>query len=139
EALPDEHYRVTIGSLQIRPRDLARLGIALCGDVTVDGVRVLSEEAVLAMRQEHSEETDGITSDSPYTFFCIRQDTLFEGKRVYGHQGTDEGIVCNLYVEPESELVICVMTNGCKTTREDGIMRITRRLAEIAAEEYMVE
>jgi len=139
EALPDEHYRVTIGSLQIRPRDLARLGIALCGDGTVDGVRVLSEEAVQAMRQEHSLETDGITAESPYTFFCIRQDTLFEGKRVYGHQGTDEGIVCNLYVEPESELVICVMTNGCKTTREDGIMRITRRLAEIAADEYMVE
>ena len=137
EATPDTHYRVTIGSLLIRPRDLARLGIALCGDGTVDGVRVLSEQAVTAMRQEHSLETDGITPDSPYTFFTIRQDTLFDGLRVYGHQGTDEGIVCNLYVEPENELVIAVMTNGCKSNRDDGIMRITRRLAAIAEDVYI--
>lgn len=137
EAMSDQHYRTAIGSLLIRPRDLARLGIVLCGDGTVDGVRVLSEEAVMAMRQEHSLETDGITPDSPYTFFTIRQDTLFEGLRVYGHQGTDEGIVCNLYVEPENELVIAVMTNGCKTNRDDGIMRITRRLAAIAEDAYI--
>ena len=137
EASPDTHYRTTIGSLLIRPRDLAKLGIAICGDGTVDGVRVLSEEAVAAMRKEHSLETDGITTESPYTFFTIRQDTLFEGLRVYGHQGTDEGIVCNLYVEPENELVIVVMTNGCQTRRDDGIMRITRRLAAIAEEAYI--
>ena len=116
-ATPDTHYRVTVGSLLIRPRDLLKLGIALGGDGTVEGQRVLSEEAVAAMRMEHSRETDGITAESPYTFFTIRQDTLFEGRRVYGHQGTDEGIVCNLYVEPETETVIVAMTNGCKTNR----------------------
>lgn len=137
QADPDSHYRTTVGSLLIRPRDLAKLGVALCGDGTVDGVRVLSEEAIAAMRQEQSPETTGITSDSPYSFFCIRQDTLFEGRRVYGHQGTDEGIVCNLYVEPESQLVIVMMTNGCSTRREDGIMRITRRLAAIAEEAWL--
>ena len=137
EPMPDKHYRVTVGSLQIRPRDLARLGIVLAGDGTLDGQRVLSEEAVAAMRQPQSLETTGITSDSPYTFFTIRQDTLFEGRTVYGHQGTDEGIVCNLYVEPETETVIVVMCNGCKTNRDDGIMRITRRLAAIAEEEFL--
>lgn len=137
EANPDIHYRTTIGSLQIRPRDLAKLGIAICGDGTVDGVRVLSEEAIAMMRAEHSEDTDGVTSKSPYSFFTIRQDTLFEGRRVYGHQGTDEGVVCNLYVEPESELVLVVMTNGCNSGREDGIMRICRRLAGIAEEAYL--
>ena len=137
EALPDEHYRTTVGSLLIRPRDLMKLGIAICGDGTVDGVRVLSEKAIEMMRQEQSLETTGITADSPYTFFTIRQDTLFEGKRVYGHQGTDEGVVCNLYVEPESGLAIVVMSNGCDTKRVDGIMRMTRRLAALAQEEYM--
>ena len=139
EALPDTHYRVTVGSLLIRPRDLMKLGIALCGDGTVDGVRVLSEEAIAMMRSEHSLDTDGITAESPYTFFTIRQDTLFEGRRVYGHQGTDEGVVCNLYVEPESELVLVVMSNGCKSSRDNGIMRICRRLAEIAGETYLTE
>lgn len=137
EANPDLHYRTTIGSLHIRPRDLAKLGIALCGDGTVDGERVLSENAIAMMRAEHSPETDGITKDSPYSFFCIRQDTLLDGRRVYGHQGTDEGIVCNLYVEPESELVLVVMTNGCRSGREDGIMRICRKLAAIAEEAYI--
>lgn len=55
------------------------------------------------------------------------------------YQGTDEGIVCNLYVEPVSQTVFCVMTNGCKTTREDGIMRITRRLCAAAAEVFLPE
>ena len=137
EADPDTHYRTTIGSLQIRPRDLARLGIALCTDGTVDGVRVLSEEALAMMRAEHSEETDGITSDSPYSFFTIRQDTLLEGRRVYGHQGTDEGVVCNLYVEPESGLTIVVMCNGTRSKRVDGVMSITRSLAGIAEDEYL--
>ncbi len=137
EALPDQHYRTTVGSLLIRPRDLAKLGIAICGDGTVDGVRVLSENAIAMMREEQSADTTGITADSPYTFFTIRQDTLFEGRRVYGHQGTDEGVVCNLYVEPESEIVIVVMSNGCNTTRDNGIMRMTRRLAALAEQEFM--
>ena len=137
EASPDTHYRVTIGSLLIRPRDLLRLGIALAGDGTVEGVRVLSEEAVAMTRREHAPQTDGITADSPYSFFTIRQDTLLEGRRVYGHQGTDEGIVCNLYVEPESETVLVVMVNGCKSNRDNGIMRITRRLAAIAEEAFL--
>ena len=136
---PDHHYRTTIGSLQIRPRDLARLGIALCGDGTVDGVRVLSEEALAMMRAPHSEATDGITEDSPYSFFTIRQDTLFDGRTVYGHQGTDEGVVCNLYVEPKSGLTLAVMTNGCRSKRVDGIMSITRTLAGIAWEEFVRE
>lgn len=137
ESSPDTHYRTTIGSLLIRPRDLLRLGIALCGDGTVDGVRVLSEESISMMRQEQSMETTGVTEKSPYSFFTIRQDTLFEGRRVYGHQGTDEGIVCNLYVEPQSSLVIVVMTNGCQSVRDNGIMRITRRLAALAEEAYL--
>jgi len=139
EADPDHHYRTTIGSLQIRPRDLARLGIALCGDGTVDGVRVLSEEAIAMMRAPHGENTDGITEDSPYSFFTIRQDTLFDDRTVYGHQGTDEGVVCNLYTEPESGMTIVVMVNGCQSKRVDGIMSITRSLAGIAWDEFIAE
>lgn len=138
EPSPDTHYRVTVGSLYIRPHDLARLGIALCGDGTVDGVRVLNPESLTMMRQEQDLETTGITSNSPYTFFTIRQDTLFEGRRVYGHQGTDEGIVCNLYYEPQSQLVLVVMTNGCSTARDDGIMSLTRRLAAIVEKQYLI-
>ena len=139
EADPDHHYRTTIGSLQIRPRDLARLGIALCGDGTVDGVRVLSEEAIAMLRAPHGMETDGITEESPYSFFTIRQDTLFDGRTVYGHQGTDEGVVCNLYTEPESGLTIVVMSNGTRSKRVDGIMSITRSLAGIAWDEFVAE
>ena len=139
EPNPDSHYRMTVGSLYIRPRDLARLGIALCGDGTVDGVRVLSEESLAMMRQEQSPETTGITSKSPYSFFTIRQDSLIEGKTVYGHQGTSDGIVCNLYYEPESEMVFVVMTNGCSTLRDRGIMSLTRRLVGIAEEANLRE
>ena len=134
---PDTHYRLTVGSLFIRPRDLAKLGIALCGDGTVDGVRVLSEASIAMTRQEQSPETTGITAKSPYSFFVIRQDTLLKGRRVYGHQGTSEGIVCNRYVEPESGLTLVVMSNGCNAVRDDGIMSLTRRIAGIVEEAYL--
>ena len=137
EPNPDTHYRMVVGSLYIRPRDLARLGIALCTDGTVDGVRVLSEDSLAMMRQEQSEATTGITDKSPYSFFTIRQDTLLTDRRVYGHQGTSEGIVCNVYYEPESELTLVVITNGCNTVRDDGIMRLTRRLAGYAEEAWL--
>ena len=134
---PDTHYRMTVGSLFIRPRDLAKLGIALCGDGTVDGVRVLSETSVALTRQEQSLQTTGITEKSPYSFFVIRQDSLFAGRRVYGHQGTSEGIVCNLYVEPESGLTLVVMSNGCNAVRDHGIMSLTRRIAAIVENAYL--
>lgn len=132
ECLPDAHYRLTAGGLWIRPRDLARLGIALCGDGSVDGVRVIGEESIAMTREPNSEETTGITAESPYSCFCITRGNVIEGRTVYGHQGTDEGIVCNLYVEPESELVICVMINGCRARRVDGVMSVSRRLAQLA-------
>ena len=134
---PDTHYRMTVGSLFIRPRDLARLGIALCGDGTVGGVRVLSEASVAMTRQEQSLQTTGITAKSPYSFFVIRQDSLLAGRRVYGHQGTSEGIVCNLYVEPQSGLTMAVMSNGCNAVRDRGIMSLTRRLAGIVEEAFL--
>ena len=136
---PDLHYRITVGSLLIRPRDLARLGIVACGDGTLEGIRVLSEEAVQRMRQPQSLETTGITEKSPYSFFCIRQEDVLKGRMLYGHQGTNEGIVCNLYFEPESELVFCVMTNGCRSARDNGVIRLTRKLIEIATDEYLTE
>ena len=139
EANPDVHYRTTVGSLLIRPRDLARLGIAACGDGTVDGIRVLSEEAVQRMREPQSLETTGITPKSPYSFFCIRQEGVLPGRTVYGHQGTNEGIVCNLYFEPDSGMVFCVMTNGCRSARDNGVIRLTRKLIALAAEAYMEE
>ncbi len=137
KADPDHHYRVTVGSLLMRARDLCRLGIACCMDGWVDGIHVLSTQAVERMRMPQSPQTTGITEDSPYSFFCIRQETLLKDRLVYGHQGTNEGIVCNLYFEPQSQMVLCVMSNGCDSVREDGIMHLTRRLAEIAEERYL--
>ena len=80
---PDLHYRITVGSLLIRPRDLARLGIVACGDGTLDGIRVLSPEALMRMREPQSQETTGITEKSPYSFFCIRQPDVLKGRILF--------------------------------------------------------
>ena len=135
---PDRHYRVTVGSLLIRPRDLVRLGIAACGDGSVDGIPVLSQASLLRMRNGEGNEAASITEKTPYSFFCIRQEGVLKNKTVYGHQGTNEGIVCNLYFDPVDEVVICVMTNGCRSARDNGVIRLTRKLAEIA-EDRIIE
>ena len=139
EPSPDTHYRLTTGSLFIRPRDLAKLGVALCGDGAVDGVRLVSEKAIALTREAQSTETTGITARSPYSFFVIRQEGLFEGRTVYGHQGTSDGIVANLYVEPVSGLTMVVMSNGCAALRDHGVMSLTRRLAAIVEDAYLGE
>ena len=56
-ATPDTHYRVTVGSLLIRPRDLTRLGIALCGDGTVDGP--IARKALTALENTYF-ASDGV-------------------------------------------------------------------------------
>ena len=139
EPSPDTHFRLAAGSLLIRPRDLARIGVALCGNGTVDGVRVLSEESIAMTRRPNNMEETGVTEKSPYSFFVIRQDGLLEGRTVYGHQGTSGGLIANLYMEPVSGLTMVVMSNGCSAVRDHGIMSLTRRLAGIVEDAYLSE
>lgn len=122
---PDTHYRTTIGSLWMRPRDLARVTQALCGDGSVDGVQLLTKETVELMRADQA-GLGGVQS-SEYGLFVKRIEDLLDGRMVFGHQGTSEGIVCNAFYVPEDDFVFVMMTNGCSSVRDNGIITLARR------------
>lgn len=129
-ASPETHYNTTYGGLWIRSRDLARLGIALCEDGEVDGVRVLSRQSADAMGVPHQGAGSSVTADSPYSLFVERTDKVLPGHVFLGHQGLLNGVICSLYYEPETGFVIAMTTNGCSTARRDRVSLLSIRLAE---------
>ncbi|HPJ01882.1 MAG TPA: serine hydrolase domain-containing protein [Candidatus Limiplasma sp.] len=128
---PDTHYRTTIGSLWIRASDLAKLTIALCGDGTVDGVRVLSQESLAQMRANQADLGLSVTGESKYGLFLNREESLVDGHTFYGHQGMVAGVLCNVYFEPETGFGVVMLTNGCKNIQDHYVGVLARRLVTI--------
>lgn len=129
---PERHYGTTIGSLWIRAKDLATLTIALSGDGTVNGVRLLSMESLSQMRDDQASYHASVTGDSPYGLFLQREDTLLEGHTLYGHQGLFIGILCNVYFEPETGFGFVLLTNGCNNKLQNRVGVLARRMFALA-------
>lgn len=124
---PYAHYDITVGSVWIRGDDLCRLGIMLCNGGTIDGVQILKPETVEMMMS--SQKGQGyVTVDSPYGLCVHRVSNLLDDYMVYGHQGLAGGILCNLYFDPETQLVFTLITNGSSTNMTDHIGRLARRI-----------
>ena len=97
--------------LLITPRDLARLGIVIAGDGSVDGVRILSEEAVGLINIPYYHNGDMYFDVGLCT--RIYDGNLAEGRRIFGHAGCALGNVCGLYYDPSDHTGIALCTNGC--------------------------
>lgn len=133
EINPNKHYNITIGALWMRGDDLCRLGIALCEGGEVDGVRLLEEDTVRLMMSSQKGLGD-VTVDSPYGLCVNRVTNLLEDRMLYGHQGLSDGILSNLYFDPETHFVFAMITNGSSTNMQDHIGKLSRRVfAEVWA------
>lgn len=125
---PDTHYRTSVGGLFIRSRDLARLTVALCGDGSVDGFKLLSKETLLEMRTPQHTLGKSVTGESPYGLFLERNTQVLPGHNVYGHQGMNNGAANNVYFEPETGFVFVMTTNGCSLARDHGVVILAQNL-----------
>jgi CubicO group peptidase (beta-lactamase class C family) len=117
-----------VGGLFIRSRDLARLTVALCGDGSVDGVKLLSKETLLEMRAPQHTLGKSVTGESPYGLFLERNTQVLPGHIVYGHQGMNNGAANNVYFEPETGFVFVMTTNGCSLSRDHGVVILAQNL-----------
>ena len=128
---PERDYTESYSKLWIKGRDLCRIGIMLCDLGIIDGQRILQEETVREMISSQTGK-GGITAESPYGLNVERTHALLEDnpeKTIYGHQGLSNGILCNLYFDPETRFVFALVTNGCDTTaKRDRICSLTRQL-----------
>ncbi len=128
---PEKHFRITVGSLWIRPTDLCRLGIMLCEGGMLEGRQVLRPETVAAMMAEPN-GTGGVTAETPYGLCLQRENTLVDGITFYGHQGMSEGLVSNLYFDPETRFVFVMSTNGSTNSLDHRVVRLSRKAFELA-------
>ncbi len=111
---PDSHYRTSAGSLYISLAGLEKLGQALAGSGAVEGVQVLSRQAARLMRQDQSTlPGSSVTGSSPYGL-CVNRFTDSDGVTWYGHQGRWEGLLTDLFFEPNTETVVVLVLDGVK-------------------------
>lgn len=132
---PDSHYRITVGSLWMRGRDLCRIGMMMAQGGETDGVRILREETVQAMLQEQQGQPN-VTAATPYGLCVQRVDNLLEGRMLYGHQGLSEGTLCNLYWDAETQFVFALITNGSSVNMNDHIGILSRKVFGLMWEAY---
>lgn len=123
---PDKHYRITMGAVWIKGRDLCRIGMLLCQGGTLDGVTILQPETVSLMMSDQNGQP-GITCSSPYGLCINRVSNLVKGRMIYGHQGMANGVVCNVYFDPETQFVFALVTNGSSDNMNDRICKVSRK------------
>lgn len=110
--------------LLISPKDLARLGIVISGDGSVDGVRILSENAVELINTTYY-HNDNMPFDMGLST-RIYDGNLVEGRSIFGHSGCAFGNVCGLYYDPVSHTGIALCTSGCNigANSDNGVFNI---------------
>ena len=144
--LTKEKYRETInlekdyvesyGGVWIRGEDLCRIGIMLCDMGTYNGEQILEEATVREMFSSQQGK-GGITADSPYALNVERVTNLVSGRLLYGHQGMANGVLCNLYFDPETRFVFALLTNGCNVNaKTDHICKLALDLFNIMWASY---
>ena len=127
---PDTHYRITVGSLWMRAKDLCKIGILLCNGGTYNGVTLLQRETVDMMMDEQRGK-GGITAKTPYGLCIQHETTLVSGKTLYGHQGLSNGVLTNLYYDPETQLVFVFCSNGCHNQLDNRVGKLTKRIFDV--------
>ncbi len=125
---PERHYRITVGEIFIRSKDLAKIASVLCGDGSFDGVQLLNKESVEMMRTDQRAFNASVTGESPYGLCVNLMGNVIKGSMIYGHQGMSNGAMCNVFYDPDTQFVLVMLTNGCSQVRQDRIGVLPRRL-----------
>ncbi len=125
---PERHYRITVGNIFIRSKDLAKIASVLCGDGSLGGVQLLTKESVEMMRTEQRVLNASVTGESPYGLCVNLMGNMLKSRMIYGHQGMSNGSMCNVFYDPETQFVLVMLTNGCSQVRQDRIGVLPRRL-----------
>jgi len=103
-----QSYGLAECELIISAYDLARFGIVLSGDGSVDGIAVLSPESVSEMNAPYI--SDGLKS---YGLGLNMNNNVVQGRTITGHPGQALGMVGGLYFDSSDGTGVAILTNGC--------------------------
>lgn len=109
-----KQYRLSYGNLYASGKDLAKLGMVLAGDGEVDGVKILSEEALELIRKKW-DDADG------YKYETGLNTDIFDGyvnqRIIYGHTGAAYNAYSCLMYDPTDKTGVVVLTNHANGTK----------------------
>ena len=114
-------YHSSQGELLITTADLARLGVILAGDGSLNGVRIISEEAVKLIN------TTAFSDDKqPFDMgLAVRKynGNFVPDRTIYGHPGQAWGSVNGLYYDPEDGTGVAICSVGCsiEVNEDNGV------------------
>ena len=77
-----------------------------------------------------------VTAETPYGLCVNRIDNLLDGYLFYGHQGMNDDVVCDVFFDPDRQFVFVFCSNGINSNMMDHIVKVARRLFDIAWEVY---
>ncbi len=117
EADPEQHYFLTAGKLIISAPDLAKLLIALCDGGVCGDARILRESSVREMRTLQNDRGSVYGASGRGLFMNIIDDDQVEGRRMYGHGGKANGMLCAAYFDPTDRTGVVMLTNGCNNKK----------------------
>ena len=118
--------------LIITASDLARLGIILSGDGTLNGKTVLSEKAVDAMNKSYFSAPDFDMGLNVRIY-----DDLIDGRTIYGHPGNALGAITGLFYDRTDGTGVAFVTNRCSTVKDDnGFYKAIKDTLDTAYECY---
>ncbi|GHU83910.1 hypothetical protein FACS1894196_4550 [Clostridia bacterium] len=124
DAEPELDYIHTAGALIISAEGLAKIIIALAGDGSVDGVRLLKPETVAAMRTLQDNIGSVSVNSKRGLNLNIIPNALVKGRTLYGHQGKAYGMIAAAYFDPTDQTGVVLLTNGCDTSVVNSVARI---------------
>ena len=105
----------------------------------MNGVQLLTEESLAAMRADQAALETSVTGESPYGLFLQRETTLVDGQVFYGHQGLLSGVLCNVYFDPETQFCFVLLTNGCNNVLQNHVGVLARRMFTFAYENFAAD
>lgn len=120
--------------LIINVKDLARLGMLMTNDGTLDGVTILSKDAVDLMEKRYF---------STYAYdmgLSVRiYDDLIDNHTIYGHNGTAFGELSGLYYDPDTRTGIAIITNNCHLATDRNGFYMFNKICMQAAYDHVFD
>ncbi len=135
---PLHDYTLTAGKLTISAPDLAKLAIALCNGGLSGDTRVLMESSVAAMLTPQN-NLGSVTCQSDWGLdVCVLEDTMVQGRTLYGHGGKANGMLCAVYFDPTDRTGVVMLTNGCNnTSRLNGVSKLSALAVQLCYADWI--
>lgn len=127
-----QQYLIGQCELIISAPDLAKIGIMLAGDGSIDDTQILSAESVKEMSRPY------IAADNQFYGIGLRiNKNIVDGRAIAGHPGQALGMVGGLYFDRSDKTGVAILTNGCSIAMQDnGVYRINNEIVRAVYENF---